>query len=350
MTSRVGKAAHWAAAGFLLGAAALAGGEGDEDLREKLIELEALSARLRSLDREHGELPAATEQGFEYECVPIPDICAGVPDWIGPRRFSESEEVQLYSGPSQEAPQPYGTIEEIVELVRTTVRPEAWETGSQMSPVGPTLLLLTRPETSRAVREFIGKELRPASRRTVNLEIEIVEAGEPAAGALVAAVGGTLDPAARGRLDEAIGAGKARRIFAGRVLGLSRQQVVLWHGAQVATVPDADVEVNVGAQASDPIVDIELLGTSMHVRSTVGEDPARVRVRLVLQNDEMDRPVRMAETNGAGALQMPTRTTMEVDAELWTLADRWAVAAERTGADGKRRFVLVRPTVIGGAR
>lgn len=350
MTSRVGKSAAWAAAGFLLGFAALAGGQGDEDLREKLIELEALSAQLRSLDREHEASPAPTEQGLEYECIPIPDLCAGVPDWIGPRRFRESEESVLYSGPSQECPQIYGTIEEIMEMVRTTVRPEAWETGSQMSAAGPTLLLLTSPETSRAVRGFIDKELRPPARRTVNLEVEIVEAGEPTASALVAAAGSPLDPAARGRLDDAIGAGKARRIFAGRVLGLSRQQVVLWHGAQAATVSDADVEVGPGAQSSDPVVDVELLGTNVQARSTVGEDPARVRVRLVLQNDEMDRPVRRAETNGAGSLQMPARATMEVDAELWTLADRWTVAAERTGPDGKRRFVLVRPTVIGGAR
>jgi hypothetical protein len=351
MTSRIGKAVIWAAAGFLLGFAALAGGQGDEDLREKLIELEALSAKLRSLDRERGEVPAPTEQGLAWECIPIPDLCAAVPDWIGPRRFVESdEEAPLYSGPSQDTTQHYGTIEEIIEIVRTTVHPEAWETGSQMSSVGPTLLLLTHPDTSRAVRDFIDKELRPDPRRTVNLEVEIVEAGEPVASALVAAVGSPLDPAERGRLDEAIGAGKARRIFAGRVLALSRQQVVLWHGAQIATVPDADVEVGPGSQCSDPVVDIELLGTSVQARSTVGEDPARVRVRLVLHNDEMDRPVRTAETEGAGALQMPARATMEVDAELWTLAERWAVAAERTGPDGKRRFVLVRPTVIGGAR
>lgn len=347
MTSRVGRTAVWAAAGFLVGAAALAGGEGDEDLREKLIELEALSARLRSLDRERGELPAPTEQGLEFECVPITDLCAGVPHWIRPQRGSG---VPVFGGRAQEMPHHYGTIEEIIEMVRTTVRPEAWETGSSMTCMGRSLVLFTRPETSRAVRAFIDRELRPATRRTVNLEVEIVEAGEPAASALAAAVGGDLDPAARGRLDEAIGAGKARRIFAGRVLALSRQQVVLWHGAQVATVPDADVEVNVGSETSDPVVDVELLGTIVQARSTVGEDPARVRVHLVLGHDELDRPARTVETEGAATLQMPARATMEIDADLWVPSDRWAVGAERTSARGKRRFVLVRPTVIGGAR
>lgn len=347
MTSRVGRAALWAAAGFLFGAAALAGGEGDEDLREKLIELEALSAQLRSLDGERPELPAPTEQGLEFECVPITDLCADVPHWIRPQRDSG---VPVFGGRAEEMLQHYGTIEEIVELVRTTVRPEAWETGSSITCMGRSLVLFTRPETSRAVRAFIDKELRPATRRTINLEVEIVEAGEPAAATLVAAVGGDLDPVARGRLDEAIGAGKARRIFAGRVLALARQQVVLWHGAQVATVPDADVEAGVGSETSDPIVDVELLGTIVQARSTLGEDPARVRVQLVLGHDEMDRPVRLAKTEGAEALQMPARTTMQIDTDLWVPSDRWAVAAERTGADGKRRFVLVRATVIGGAR
>jgi hypothetical protein len=348
MRSRLGSAALWAAAGFLLGAAALAGGQGDEDLRDKLIELESLSARLRALDAERTEAPLVNEHGFEADSIAVADLVAPVHDFLRARRITHG--TAFFGGRSEEAPQPYGTIEELMELVRVNVRPDAWETGAQMTCFGRSFLLLARPDVSRAVRTFLDKELRPGARRTVNLQLEILEAEEPLAAALAAATGGEVDAALRARIDEALGAGKARRTFDGRVLALSRQQVVLWHGAQVATVADADVEVAQRAEISDPFVDIELLGTIVEARATVGEDPARVRVRISVDSDEIERPVRAAETEQSGALHMPVRSTMRVEAELWTGNDRWAVAAERASAEGRRRFLLVRPSVIGGAR
>jgi hypothetical protein len=123
MTSRLGSAALWAAAGFLLGAAALAGGDGDDDLREKLIELETLSARLRALDAGQRATPAPDEQGQELDCVHVGDLAAGVPEFCRPQRAGNG--AILRTGPLEEAVQPYGTIEEIIEMVRTRVHPQA---------------------------------------------------------------------------------------------------------------------------------------------------------------------------------------------------------------------------------
>jgi hypothetical protein len=347
MRSRLGSAAIWAAAGFLLGAAALAGGQGDEELREKLIEIESLSARLRALDAGSASAPVVNEQGFELDSVHVADLVFGVHDFLRARRIPPG--TVFFGSPTEEAPQPYGTIEEVAELVRSHVRPDAWETGSQISFLGRSLLHIAPPDVNRATRAFLDTELRPGARRTVNLQLEILEAEEPLAGALAAATGGEIDPALRARIEEAIGGDKARRVFDGRVLALSRQQVALWHGAQVATVSDADVEVAARSEVADPFVDIELLGTIVEARATVGDDPARVRVRISLENDGLAGPPRTAETEETGTLQMPVRATASIDADLWTGNDRWAVAAERT-ADGRRLFLLVRPSVIGGAR
>ncbi|MCK6461282.1 MAG: hypothetical protein L6Q95_15470 [Planctomycetes bacterium] len=347
MRSRLGSAAIHAAAGFLLGAAALAGGQGDEDLREKLIELESLSARLRALEAGSGEAPAVDERGLELDRIHITDLHAGVPDYVGPR--PRVGETSVFGGRAEEAPQTYGTVEEILEIVRTSVRPEAWESGSQIQPFGQSLLLLAPPDVSRAARAFIDTELRLDARRTVNLQIGILEAEEPLAAALAAATGGDIDPALRARIEEAAQAGKARRVFDGRVLALSRQQIAFWHGAQAATVVDADVEVAARSAVADPFVGVELLGTRFEARATVADDPARVRLRISLASDEMDLPPRAAETGDTGELQMPAGAMARIDADLWTGNDRWTVAAERS-AHGRRRFLLVRPSVIGGAR
>lgn len=352
MTSRIGRAALWPAAGFVLGAAVLAGGQGAQGLDEKLAELEQLSARLRSLDQEQPQVPPVTEQGFVFDLVPLTDLVLGVPDWIAPQHVRAGTDAPVFGMKAEEAPQLYGTLEEIVELVRTKVQPAAWEEGSTISCTGHALLLQSRPEVNRAVRAFLA-ELRTAAHRTVNLDVEIVEAGEPQASALAASAGGDLDAELRARVDEAIGAGKARRIFAGRMLARSQQQSVLWHGAEVATLSDADVEVGEGSQISDPVIDTEITGAVVQARSTLGGDPTRVHVQLALAYDVLDRPARAVETEAAGALQMYSRTMIRADADLWITAGHWAVAAERMGGPGKRHFVLLRPTPLereGGGR
>jgi len=348
MQHRTGSAVLWCAVGLILGAARFAGGEGDDDLRAKLIEVERLSAQLRALDAGRAAFPPVDEDGRELDCLHVLDLTLGVTEFYRARPWNS--EAPMYSGPVEEAPQPFGTIEELAYLLQTSVRPEAWEEGAHMTPCGPLILVRARPDVNRAVRAFLDEELRPRAHCTVQLRLEVVEADDPPAGALAAAAGGALEPALRARLDEAIGSGGARLVFAGCVRALSGQQVALWHGAQVATVPDADVEVKTRADAADPVVDVELLGTNAEVRSTVGGDPARVRVQIDLADTALDLPVRTVETRKAGTLQMPARTTTGFEADLWTAPDRWAVAGERAGPDGKRRFLLVRPTVIGGAR
>lgn len=346
---RIGKAALWSTAGFLLGAATLAGGDTEEERREKLIEIERLCGELRALDSERVEVPVVNEQGLELDRVHLLDIVAGVPEYVRPH-WAGGEEYGVFSGVLEEAPQPFGTIEEIVEIVRCNVRPDAWEAYSQITCTGSSLFLIAPPAVSRAVHAFVDKELRPPARRTVHLQLEVVEADGPLGATVAAAAGGELDAALRTEIEEAVGSGSARMLFRGCLRALSRQQVVLWHGTQAAVVSEADVEANIRADASDPLIDVEALGTIVQVRSTVGDDPGRVRVQMEIDQEALDQPIRIVKTEKVGNLQMPARTTTPVAADLWIANDRWAVAAAFAHRGGKRCTILVRPTVIGGGR
>jgi len=334
-----GRAVLWCVAGLLLGAAGLAGGQGDDDRRAKLMEIERLAAQLRALEGERPGFPPPDARGFEPACFPVGDLTLPVIEFCRPHPWPRIRESVMYSGPDEEAYQHYGTIEELAELVRSRVRPDVWESGAEIVCRGHCLLLFAPPDVNRAARALLDGELRPAARRTIHLELEIVEADAPLAGALADAAGRTLDAELRGRLDAALAAGGARLAFAGCVRGLSHQPVVLWHGAQEAMVADAKVE---GVD-----VDVAYLGTIAGLRTTAGDDAARVRIDLGYA--ALDQPVRTAETAKAGTLAMPARATTEFQADLRAEPGRWTVAGERTGADGKRRFLLVRPSVIGGA-
>jgi len=355
MATRARAATVWAVAGFLLGAAVLAGGQDDEELDEKLADLEALSARVRAQERaEWPELPPVSAEGLEIDRIHLTDLLAGTPDWIKPSRDAgEENDAPLFGAMAEERPQAYGVSEELLELVRCSVMPEAWEEGATMNVDGTSLLLTARPDVLRAVRTFIDEELRPPVQRTVNLEVEVVEVPADVAQSLAVAMGGELAPSSRTALDAALKGGAARYIFAGRLLELSGQKALLWHGAQVAAVADAEVEVAESSEATDPVVRVELTGAIVSARSTLGGDPARVRVELDLEYDLLDPATRALATEKSRTLQMPARASMQVKADLWVASGRWAVAAERSNGAERRHFVLVRPTALapeGGAR
>jgi len=345
MTNRIGMAVVWVAAGFLLGAAALVGGqgdEGDEDLREKLIELERLSAQLRALDSVAGDAGVVSDAGLEFDCIHLADVTGPVTDHFLPRRPG-SGGVRA-TGSQEESAQPLVTLEQALEMVRSRFDYDALERGA-LFPLRSSILLFMPPNALRPAHDFIDRALRPAARRTVHLQVEIIEAQGPLAARLAAIPGTELEAQDRARIEGA----EARLIFRAGVLALSRQQVALWHGEQAAIVADADASVAVRAKGADPVVDVEHLGTMIEVRCTAAEGSGSVRIQISMHRAEADRPARSAEAGEAGTLRMPAPATMRIGADLRTGYGRWALAGGAT-VDGRRRFLLVRPTVTGGAR
>ena len=339
------------AVGFLLGAAVLVGGQGnDEDLELRLWELREQAARLQGANAHRGgAVPPVTDRGFRFAMFHITDLLYGVRDFIPPSRADGPDDAPMFGGQVEIAPQPFGTVEEVGELVRVRVQPEAWNTvGASLQPLGAALLAMNRRDVLRDVQRFLDEELRPLASRTVSLDVLLLEIPGPQAAALAAKAGTDLDPEELSGL-----AAGARRLFAGRALALPRQRVVLWHGAQAAAVTDHDVEVAQESKTADPVVRVEMRGGIVGIRATPDAAAERGRIERTMDHETADERMRTVKTEASGEVQAPARRAFHAAADLIVGSGRWAVAAEATGAPGARRFLLVRPTVLlrpGGAR
>jgi general secretion pathway protein D len=104
---------------------------------------------------------------------PVADLTLGLTDFIPPQitlvGVDEDSEAPLFGGQAEEAPQPYGTIEELQELVRTSVAPAAWEEGAQIQPQGKNLVVYAPPEVQNQVAQFLD-DLRSFAGIVVTIE------------------------------------------------------------------------------------------------------------------------------------------------------------------------------------
>jgi len=103
---------------------------------------------------------------------PVADLTLPLTDFIPPQitaiGVSEDDEAPLFGGQAEEAPQPYGTIEELAELVQTSVRPGAWEDAT-ITPQGKNLVIYQTPAVQQAVAQFLD-DLRAFAGIVVTVE------------------------------------------------------------------------------------------------------------------------------------------------------------------------------------
>jgi general secretion pathway protein D len=104
---------------------------------------------------------------------PVADLTLGLTDFIPPQitlvGVDEDSEAPLFGGQAEEAPQPYGTIEELMELVRTSVTPAAWEEGGTISAQGKNLVVYAPPEVQNQVAQFLD-DLRSFAGIVITIE------------------------------------------------------------------------------------------------------------------------------------------------------------------------------------
>jgi len=328
-----------AALAFLLGAALFASGGPEDDLRDQLGELREQAARLEAQARSRDaarDVPPVNDRGMVFELFPAEDLTLPVLQAVPPTpRGWRHNAAPLFGGQAEEAPQPFGTIEELSELVRVSFG-EAWNRG-QLMPLGATLIGHHEPRLLAKVRGFLDG-LRLKARRTVGLETRLVEVPAAQGPAWAARLGTTAAD------EDAVN--DARAVFAGRILALSGQRVVLWHGGQAALLGDADVEVAQEASVPDPNVIVELLGGILDVRATAAEGRDRILVQLGFDHRRLAGEVREQVTRDSGTLQLPEVDAAGISADLDVPGGRWVVAGEARAGTGLRRFLLVRATVI----
>ncbi|MHC4408975.1 MAG: hypothetical protein ACYS0F_08225, partial [Planctomycetota bacterium] len=103
---------------------------------------------------------------------PVADLTLPLTDFIPPQitavGVSEDDEAPLFGGQAEEAPQPYGTIEELAELVQTSVQPSAWEDAT-ITPQGKNLVVYQNPAIQQEVAQFLD-DLRAFAGIVVTVE------------------------------------------------------------------------------------------------------------------------------------------------------------------------------------
>ena len=338
--------------GFVIGAASLAGGDDQSDLRAELERLQRETARAMQQGWDAKGAAPADGRGNELAIFPVEDLTVPIVDVYPPpcdlRVFDPGP--TLFSGPTEESFQTYGTIEELAELVRVTVEPSAWEEGV-LTPIGMSLSVLNRSAILGKVRALLDRTLRPRAHRGISVDFEVVSVPPALARRLRTARGGKLSQSDRAALEAALAGGSARRILGLRGNGLMGAHFLVSHGRQVAVLSDFDVEVAQTSSAADPAVHIAQAGGYLSARAQATDDGKVISLDLDLRIQEL-AGLRRHATRRSGHLDLPDLLTQASQVSVRLAPAVWSIVASGTPRPGEHRLFLVRARTIerGGAR
>jgi hypothetical protein len=339
-----------AALGFLVGAAALAGGEEDDwDLTKRLQDLQEAIARLRQEERPAADrLPPRGPEGLELELFPVFDLTGGRRDFHPPSLMRDSE--SYFGAQAEVAPQPYGTLEEVAELVRSKVWPASYDEGGMINAQGQTLIAVNK-RAALIDTERLLDLLRDKAHRCVTLELEAVDIDRGLYRRLAAGRATTLTAEQHDALAQAFADGAATRVFGARTTCFAGQRTVVWHGKQVAVLDEPDVAVAQDETASDPEVGVVSDGGYLAVRPSLADGATRITVDVDARFAELEPP--LVRETGAGRVDLPQVRTVECRTALTVENRAWALIGGGTREDGRTRVLLLRATHLprtGGGR
>jgi len=333
----------WAAAlGFLIGAAAIAGGQDADDLRDELRRLQREVARAAQKNWETRDLPPADGSGRQLAIFPLDDLAAPRHDRIPPSGgfVDENSEAPLFGGIAEEGLLPFGTREEIVEALWDHLGREHQDRGEVVGLSGDSVVVLHYPATIGRMREVLDRKWRPVAHAGVAVDFEVVDV--PAAVARSVARGGRpLTNADRTALAEAAAGEGGARVLTLRGAGLLGSRFHVWHGRQVALVIDADVEVAQTASVADPVVEVAQAGGLLSVRASRGASDGELQLDLRVRLRGLEK-VERQETDQAGVLDAPTLSDQDSRLLLRVPAGAWVVAGGGTLRRGVERLFLVK--------
>ena len=194
---------------------------------------------------------------FRQERGPMPTSSDMVNDESNP----------LFGGEGEERGRSVGLVENLIELLKSTLPPATFEAdGVAISPLGPDRLLVTATAPTLTAIARTLAELEEQALATVTLDVVLLRGDVAEAG---------LD----GGLAGAVRRGALVAVSAARTSGFAGQSVVGRHGGMFAYVQEEDVEVAQDAKGSDPIVGTAFDGLSFRA-DLVTSDAARVRARV----------------------------------------------------------------------
>jgi len=130
---------------------------------------------VRFLKREH------QKRNLVLRIHTVADLTLGLVDFIPPQitqlGVSDDSDAPLFGGQGEEAPQPYGTIEELMELVRGSIGASAWEDPATITSQGKNLVVYQAPEVQDRIARFLD-DLRSFAGIAVNVETRFLSVGD----------------------------------------------------------------------------------------------------------------------------------------------------------------------------
>jgi len=328
----------WAVAGLVLGAATWAVGDGpDRELAKRFERLRSAADRAWAAELRKGPPTPLAETRHEIALIPIGDLGALMDHTalsIG-RRHGDGEVAAAEPGRF-----PLGTPEEVLELIRSSVMPRAWERSGQLAVLQDHLFVAASPAVVKAVRAYLDETLRPLVHRFVTVDAQIMTAPRALVRRIGLRAGGALDDEAQRALDAAREAETAVRSFRARANGRVGQRLMLWQGVEQAVVTEAKPQLASRLSSTEPVVTTVHDGAYVAVR-VLAPVPGRFTLELSVQHATVV-DVRTVRTKHAMLQQVRTREG-GVEGRFAAPDGRWVLAGTEDEGDDSRLY-LVRAT------
>jgi hypothetical protein len=302
--------------GFVAGAAAAVVGDDADSLHAELLRLEQQASRAAAVGLGGNAPPDPGASKDVVTILPVEDLIAPRIEYTPPA-FSFADRgigTDIFSGILEQAVQPFGTIEELLELVRAHVA-GPWDSG-QIVPRGCSYIVRAPQAVADRARAYLDETLRPLVHRTVVVDFEV-----------------WTKPGRTGK-----------RLLSLRAAGTIGTPFHVWSGGQTALWIDSDVDVATRLSVSDPVVDVAQTGAMFSVRAQAVAGSRDLILDLDLRTRQLEQ-VRSHPTRQAGMLELPRIATREASMILPVRSGSWVLATQSSPSPGERRFWMVRATL-----
>ena len=224
-------------------------------------------------------------------------------------------------------------VDAIVDLMRTVVDRETWDTveGAEVDVRVDRLFVRNIPRVHRKIPAFL-KALRRVADRQVRVEIVAVEATEADAALVLNRPRELTEEEEKRLLERDALASVTLHARSGQAV---RQRV----GREVSYLQDYDVEIAQEATIGDPIRGGVAEGCSVWMRACLDDAANGARLDLEINRTAVSRPIRKVETEH-GPLDLPVLGLTRVYTSVWVPLDRTVVLGGSTAGASPCLFLV----------
>ncbi len=253
-------------------------------------------------------------------------LTAGRPDFLRTLSMSAElyaeDEQTLFGAEAEEPWYPVGQVDELIELIKSHVRADSWEStlgAGIRSSSEDRLIVRCFPDVMDTVATYLGA-LQQRVMRRVCVEVETFRLTRSGLQALLAEGSTTLADA--GKLEALRGSAAAGPSVS--LVAYEHNRAAVFSGTQRAYVGDYDVEVAWGANTSDPIVYVDNAGLSADVSATLSPDSTSAVVQVGASLSRL-LDMKAVDTGEGRVIELPENAIAHVQSRIDLPVGRWAL-------------------------